>query len=87
MRISDFLSPERVVCHAAASSKKRALEELSQLIAKEQGELTPGSVFDSLLARERLGGLGEHEPGPSDRLVDAFRLEPGTVPVLQGKQV
>lgn len=58
MRISDFLSPERVVCHAAASSKKRALEELSQLIAKEQGELTPGSVFDSLLARERLGGTG-----------------------------
>lgn len=56
--LSSFLSPERVACGLSVSSKKRALEQLSELIAGDRPSLSPGEVFDTLLARERLGGTG-----------------------------
>lgn len=58
MHLSDIITPERVACDVAANSKKRALEQLSDLIAGGQDNLTGAEVFDSLLARERLGGTG-----------------------------
>lgn len=58
MRLSDIITPERVACDVTANSKKRALEQLSELIASGQDDLTGTEVFDSLLARERLGGTG-----------------------------
>lgn len=58
MRLSDIITPDRVVCGPTANSKKRALEQLSELIASAQADLTGTEVFDSLLARERLGGTG-----------------------------
>ncbi len=56
--LSSFLSPERVACGLSVSSKKRALEQLSELIARDRPSLTPTEVFDTLVARERLGGTG-----------------------------
>ena len=58
VELSNFLSPERIACGVNASSKKRALEQLSGLIAQGNPELSPHDVFDSLIARERLGGTG-----------------------------
>jgi len=58
MQLSDFLSPERVVCDSEASSKKRALELLSELLAADQQNASSTDIFESLISRERLGGTG-----------------------------
>jgi PTS system nitrogen regulatory IIA component len=56
MQIADIITPERVASHVSAGSKKRALETLSAIIAKQSGDgLTSQDVFESLIARERLG--------------------------------
>ncbi len=58
MQLTDLLSPDRIACNVDAHSKKRALEELSELIAHDQSFISPTEIFDSLLSRERLGGTG-----------------------------
>ena len=58
MQISDILSSERIRCNIGAGSKKAALEIVSELIASAESSLTQAEVFDSLLARERLGSTG-----------------------------
>ncbi|MBI1422707.1 MAG: PTS IIA-like nitrogen regulatory protein PtsN [Gammaproteobacteria bacterium] len=58
MHLSDLISPERIRCNLDAQSKKRALEQLSELISQNQDTITSTQVFDSLLSRERLGGTG-----------------------------
>jgi len=56
MNISDIISPDRVVCDFDATSKKRALEQLSTMIATDASpSILPKDVVDSLIARERLG--------------------------------
>jgi len=56
MQLADILTPERVVGHVQAGSKKRALETLSEILAEHSHLSIPaGDIFDSLLARERLG--------------------------------
>lgn len=70
MNISDILSTSRICCNSPGSSKKAALEALSQLIVDGNSELNHMDVFDSLLARERLGstGLGHGVALPHGRL-------------------
>lgn len=58
MNIGDLLSPDRVDCHADSTSKKRAIERVSELLAGSAGDLTAGEIFDSLINRERLGSTG-----------------------------
>ncbi len=55
MEIAELLTADRVLCDISASSKKRALERISELIASADPALTAGEVFDCLLSRERLG--------------------------------
>ena len=55
MLISDILTPERILCHVRATSKKRVLEYFSKLLAQETSSLTSYDVFEGLLGRERLG--------------------------------
>ncbi len=56
MQLADILTPERVVGHVRAGSKKRALETLSEILAEHSNLNVPAiDIFDSLLARERLG--------------------------------
>lgn len=56
MQIADIITPERVACHVSASSKKRVLEKISEIVAAQSPlDLTAHDIFDSLLARERLG--------------------------------
>jgi len=58
MQVSEFIQPERVLCNVEANSKKRAFEALSQLISENCEGISAHDVFDSLIAREKLGGTG-----------------------------
>ncbi|SEQ26994.1 PTS system, nitrogen regulatory IIA component [Ectothiorhodospira magna] len=73
MNIGDLLAPERVTCLPDVSSKKRVLEMLGEMLASHLPRLTQGEIFDSLLARERLGstGLGHGVAIPHGRLAGA----------------
>lgn len=72
MQILDILSPDRAQTGIVAGSKKRALEQAAALVAKALGGngTTQESLFDALLARERLGStaLGEGVAVPHCRL-------------------
>jgi PTS system nitrogen regulatory IIA component len=58
MDITDLITGERIVCDCEVASKKRAIEVLSELLAKGQADLTARPIFDSLIGRERLGSTG-----------------------------
>lgn len=58
MNIAQILSAERVVVGAEVSSKKAVLEKLAALLSSAQPGLKSKEVFDSLIARERLGTTG-----------------------------
>jgi PTS system nitrogen regulatory IIA component len=59
MNISDIISPDRVICDADVSSKKKVLEQLSDILASNSASaLASQDVVDSLIARERLGSTG-----------------------------
>lgn len=58
MQLTELIPPERIACNVGANSKKRALEQLSELISKDEARITSTEVFDSLINRERLGGTG-----------------------------
>ena len=55
--ISEILPLSRVVLDMEASSKKRLLEQVAQLLHEQVG-LPQSAVFDCLVARERLGSTG-----------------------------
>ncbi len=57
MKLTDFLTPARIADGVHAGSKKRALEMLSELLTHGT-DLASGEAYESLLARERLGGTG-----------------------------
>ena len=75
INISDLVTLERVAHDARASSKKRALELLSRLITSSQAGVSEKEVFESLVARERLGatGLGRGVAIPHGRLKNLSR--------------
>jgi PTS system nitrogen regulatory IIA component len=87
MKINELIQPERIACDFPASSKKRALEELSALLARTTAGLTQEQIFESLLGRERLGstGLGHGVALPHGRVkgrdtaVGAFMKLQGSV--------
>lgn len=58
MNISDILSPDCVVAAEHVSSKKKALETIANLMASQNPVLTGEEIFDSLVAREKLGSTG-----------------------------
>ena len=58
MELTDIITAQRIACEVEAQSKKRALELLSELISQAEDTIASTDVFDSLLARERLGGTG-----------------------------
>jgi PTS system nitrogen regulatory IIA component len=58
MQLSDFINVNRIKNDININSKKRALEELSNLITQGQTQLNAVAIFDSLISRERLGSTG-----------------------------
>ncbi|TKI06897.1 PTS IIA-like nitrogen regulatory protein PtsN [Martelella alba] len=57
LQISTVLSPECTRGAVSCQSKKRALEIISELAAR-QLNLSPQVVFDAVLTRERMGSTG-----------------------------
>jgi len=55
MDLSEVIDINRIKSDIDVRSKKRALEELSNLIAQPETQLGASKIFDSLIARERLG--------------------------------
>ena len=70
MNIADLLIIDRISCNHDATSKKKALEALSALLASETPDTSQDEIFDSLISRERLGstGLGHGVALPHARL-------------------
>ncbi len=58
MQIADILTADRVLLDVDASSKKRVLETMSELLAGADQTLSARAVFDRIIARERLGSTG-----------------------------
>ena len=97
MQVTDILTVERVACDVEVTSKKRVIQQLSELISDSDASLTSRAVVDCLLARERLGstGLGSGVALPHGRLpnlrqaVGAFMKlkEPVEFDALDGEPV
>jgi PTS system nitrogen regulatory IIA component len=70
MQLYDILTPERVAPSLAATSKKRLLESLSQLLGRGVEGFDPNAAFQCLTERERLGstGIGEGVALPHGRM-------------------
>ena len=70
MIVSDLLNPERILASAHASSKKRLLELISAALAGNNDTAASREIFESLIARERLGstGLGNGVAIPHGRI-------------------
>ena len=97
MLISDLLSPELIRCDVHTSSKKRLLELISEELARASDESSQREIYESLIARERLGstGLGNGVAIPHGRVKSAqhvaasfFRLsKPLPFDAVDGKPV
>ncbi|MEM1437239.1 MAG: PTS sugar transporter subunit IIA [Pseudomonadota bacterium] len=77
--VADLLSVATTVCKVPASSRKRVLQLLSDLLAAQSEGLCERTIFEALMARERLGstGIGEgvaipHCRSDCDRVYCAF---------------
>lgn len=55
MDIATLLAPERIACEMEVSSKKRAFEQISALLATGHAGLDAEAIFDALINREKLG--------------------------------
>ena len=75
MPLPDFLTPEAVVPHLRATSKKPALHEIGAHAARLTG-LDERVIFEALLQRERLGstGIGEGIAIPHGKLAGLAHL-------------
>lgn len=75
MNIVDLLTPERVSSCTDIGSKKRLLEQLSELLAGSSPQLSQHEVFEALLNREKLGstGLGKGVAIPHGRMAGLER--------------
>ena len=56
--LADILSPARSRVNVQGGSKKRVLELIAQLFAEDQPSLDSNQLFNSLIAREKLGSTG-----------------------------
>lgn len=75
MKLTEILGADRVVSGTAVTSKKKALEELSNLLAQGAASLGSQEVFSSLTGREKLGstGLGHGVAIPHGRVASVDR--------------
>lgn len=58
IRLENILTPGRSLVNVPGGSKKRVLEQIANLISREIPDLAMQDVFDSLVAREKLGSTG-----------------------------
>jgi len=58
MNIAELVTKDHIVLDVDAASKKKALEYISDILSREQQDVTAGEIFDCLIGRERLGSTG-----------------------------
>ena len=58
IRLENILTPGRSLVNVPGGSKKRALEQIANLISSQVPELEMQDVFEALIAREKLGSTG-----------------------------
>lgn len=58
MLLENILTPARSRVNVPGGSKKRVLEFIAGLFAEDQPEMNADLLFDSLIAREKLGSTG-----------------------------
>jgi len=61
MEINEILTEDRTFCRIEASSKKRAIEAASELVAQTRPELSAAGIYSALMSREKISptALGE----------------------------
>ena len=75
MNISELINQDRVLCCPQIGSKKRLLENISELFARNAPQLSRNEIFNSLISREKLGstGLGNGVAIPHGRMAGLER--------------
>ena len=58
IRLEHILTPGRSLVNVPGGSKKRVLELIAKRVAHDLGDLDQQDIFDSLIAREKLGSTG-----------------------------
>ena len=58
IRLENILTPGRSLVNVPGGSKKRVLEQIAKVIAQDLTDLDSQSVYESLIAREKLGSTG-----------------------------
>ncbi|MGV8844302.1 MAG: PTS IIA-like nitrogen regulatory protein PtsN [Pseudomonas sp.] len=58
IQLENILTPGRSLVNVPGGSKKRVLEQIANLVARELPDLEAKSIFESLIAREKLGSTG-----------------------------
>jgi len=73
MNIADIVAPERVRLAEDVQSKKRALEQLAEILTQGTPYLTASEIFNGLIGREKLGstGIGDGVAIPHARMKGA----------------
>ena len=71
IRLEHILTPARSQVNVPGGSKKRGLEYIAHLIATDQPQIDEDTLFESLVAREKLGstGFGDGIAIPHCRLI------------------
>lgn len=72
MKFSNLIKIDQVQLNLKASSKKKALEAVGQIVAENYPEYSSNKVFETLIERERLGstGIGHGVALPHGRLAE-----------------
>ena len=86
MQLSEIINVNRIKKGVDVLSKKRALEELSNLITLDQTQLNSNEIFDSLISRERLGstGIGHGIAIPHGRIKNCQQITGALIQLNQG---
>lgn len=58
IRLESILTPGRSLVNVPGGSKKRVLEQIAKVIAQDLPDLDAQAIFESLIAREKLGSTG-----------------------------
>lgn len=58
IRLETILTPARSLVNVQGGSKKRVLEQIANLVARDLPDLDAQDIFESLIAREKLGSTG-----------------------------
>ena len=72
MKFGNLIKIDQIQLNSNASSKKKALDTISQIVAGSYPEYSSNKIFETLIERERLGstGIGHGVALPHGRLTE-----------------